>query len=132
MPIVCVQDVGIVIQTAHQLGNGFAKVCVTLTVIKKSVKRGALEIILVVDKVVFDAIFDKTVNAAILLAPSKRDGENGFLNHLCAPFIFNSSVQRENDRDLALARSRESRRKRAHHVAKSTCCGKGHRLCTNE
>ena len=132
LPIMRVQNVGIVIEVAHQLGDGFAKVCITLTVIEKSVKRGALEIILVVDKVVFDAVFDKTVNAAILLTPSKRDSKDGFFLHLCAPFILNRCVQRENDRDLALARSRESRRKRAHNVAKSTCCGKGHRLCTNE
>jgi hypothetical protein len=57
--------VGIILKLNEHLHNRLAEIRVSLTIVIKSVKRAALEIILVVDKVIGHSVLFKALDPAI-------------------------------------------------------------------
>ena len=77
LPVVAVDDVGLEIGVEQHLEDGARKESEALAVVVEAVQAAALEVILVVDKVVGDAVVLGLEQAAVLAAPADRHAEVG-------------------------------------------------------
>ena len=131
LPVVCVEDVGIEINRAHQLKNGNGKERKSFRIVEATVQTASSEIIFVVKEIIGYSVFFQRINTAIKLTPSKRNHHVLHISHLFAPFRLDLTVIRHNNANVAFGIFLfYSCGKRTENVTQSASCRKGHNLAT--
>ena len=82
LPVVGVEDVGVVIQARHHLQHGAAEEGIALGVVKVTVQGAALEVILVIHKVEGHAVLPVGEDTAVLVAPAELEREGSLGRHV--------------------------------------------------
>lgn len=123
LPVVGVDDVRVEVYMKQHLADGARKEGKALAVIIKAIQPGALEIVLIVQKIVFHAAGFQLEQAAVLVAPAHRHIEIGEIGKLFAVFFFHIAIQRQHHAACSPA-ALNSLRQAACHIAKAAGSGK--------
>ena len=130
LPVVGVDDVGLKADVGQHLQHSAGEECETLGVVIVTVQTLTLEIILVIQQIVDDAIHLSLEHAAILTAPCHRHGQAGEEGHLITKFLRNALIQRHHHAATHQAGA-HSLGQGACHVSQTTGGGKRQRLAGN-
>ena len=120
LPVIAVQDVRFKIDILDHFADRFREEREPLRVVIEPIDAAvALEIILIVDEVIFDAVITGLKHAAVLVAPAKRHIKIAKELHLFAPFRFNRAVERHNH-PAGMLPAADCARQRTRHVRKAS------------
>lgn len=129
LPVIRMDDVGLEVDVRDYLKYRAGEERKTLRVVIVTIDAVALEIILVVDKIEYNAVYLRLEDAAVLPAPRDWDGDMCDKLHLVAQFLLYSAVERHNNTaaDKALAQCLGQRagnvaEPTARHEGKSFAC----------
>ena len=125
LPVVAVQHVREVVQPRQHLQHRAGEEGEALALVAaQAVDVGAVEVVLVVDKVVGHACERQLLDAAVLVPPAQIDVKHALLGHLLLVFLGNFSVQRQYDAHV-FALCRERLGQRAQHVGQAAGLDEG-------
>ena len=134
LPVVGVENVGVVAELLHHLQHGAAEEGVALAVVEVTVQSTALEVVFVVHEVEGDVVLAEGADAAVLTAPGELELKDGLGLHGLHGGGGNLIVQGADHTDVGILAvlGAQSRGQRAHDVAKTARSGEGHDLRADE
>ena len=97
LPVIAVNHVGMPVQISGSFNDSTGEIGKTLSIVIVAVNTGALEVILVVHKVVGDPVLLQFKKAAVWSAPGQLNVITLEKGHLTAPVVSDPLIQREND-----------------------------------
>ena len=124
LPVVDVEHVGVPVQMGGRLHHGAGEEGEALGIVIVSIEPGALEVVLVVHKVIGDAVPLELEDTAVGGAPGQDYMEVEEVGHLVPPLLPDPLVEGEDDADVVACRS-QCLRQTARHVGQTAGLDEG-------